>query len=208
LAAHTLLWQSLPTIQLWLVAHLAKGAAVAHPPPQSLSVSVPFFTPSVQAGPWHVHGGVGQRLFTPQMPVLQSPPHMQDRDTSHRAQGPSPAMQLAVPPPQSISDSSPFLTTSTQVAGWHVEPGPGFAAHTPLWQSAFTTHVFTSAQRGHEASVPPQSMSVSLPFLAPSGGTQVAALHTPPVHTPLRQSTGSMHAWPSAHPPQSRPQST
>jgi hypothetical protein len=67
--------------------------------------------------------------------------------------------QLA--PPQSVSVSVPFLTTSVQVAGWHTSP-----VHTPLWQSLATAHVLPATHLLHEA--PPQSMSVSVPFLTRS----------------------------------------
>jgi hypothetical protein len=45
LAVHTPLTQSVPTEQLLLVAQATQLA-----PPQSVSVSLPFLTPSVQVG--------------------------------------------------------------------------------------------------------------------------------------------------------------
>jgi hypothetical protein len=108
----TPLVQSPGTAQFMPSAHFLPGAQL---PPQSTLVSVPFFTESPQLGAWQLHGGAGQLFITPHTPLWQSPPQLHGRDTSQRAQGPSPAAQLVVPPPQSISDSVPFFTTSKQV---------------------------------------------------------------------------------------------
>jgi hypothetical protein len=62
---HTLFAQSVPT------AHFKRFAQRMQlfDPPQSVSVSFWFFTVSGQLGAWHVHGGAGQLLFTPQTPL-------------------------------------------------------------------------------------------------------------------------------------------
>jgi hypothetical protein len=65
--------------------------AVQAAPPQSTSVSVPFFTPSVQAGNAQI-----EFLHTP---LEQSEPIAQPAPSTHTAH---------VPPPQSTSVSSPF----------------------------------------------------------------------------------------------------
>jgi hypothetical protein len=59
--------------------------------------------------------------------------------------------------------------------------------------------------------VPPQSTSVSDPFMTLS--VQVESWHTLPVHTWLRQSSGTLHGFPAVQrgqvpPPQSTPVST
>jgi hypothetical protein len=75
---------------------------------------------------------------------------------------------------------------------------------TPLRQSVAAAHESPSAQG--EQPGPPQSWSVSVPFLTPS--RQLGAMQSPSVHTPLRQSEAAAHSLPSAHdgqlgPPQS-----
>ena len=59
----------------------------------------------------------------------------------------------------------PLMLQAAQVlnADGHV-----FVVHTPLTQSVATEHSPLVAQRGHDAFGPPQSMSVSVPFLTPS----------------------------------------
>jgi hypothetical protein len=83
-------------------------------PPQSTSVSFPFFAPSPQEAFWHVP--------VLQTPVLQSPLPLQVCGGWHFGQ---------VGPPQSLSDSCPFLTPSVHAGAWHTPP-----LHTPLVQSA------------------------------------------------------------------------
>jgi hypothetical protein len=73
----------------------------------------------------------------------------------------------------------------------------------PELQSAGATQIFPLA---HLAQLPPQSTSVSVPFLAAS--VHVAVAQRPPVHAPLRQSVYVLQSIPfaqSAHvpPPQS-----
>jgi hypothetical protein len=83
-----------------------------------------------------------------------------------------------VAPPQSMSVSVPFLTTSVQVAAWHRFGAP---EQTPLWQSPATVQ---SPFVAHPPQVPPpQSTSVSAPFSVPS--VHVGAWHTPPEQTLL-----------------------
>ena len=68
-----------------------------------------------------------------------------------------------VAPPQSTSVSLPFFTPSEQLAPWHVS---GVPEHTPLWQSEPALHVLPAAHLPQLA--PPQSTSVSVPFLTKS----------------------------------------
>ncbi len=70
------------------------------PPPQSMSVSVPFLTPSLQAG--------GAHCRPLQTPETQSLPSSQAL----------PAMQSGQLPPQSTSVSRPLCVWSVQVGAW------------------------------------------------------------------------------------------
>jgi hypothetical protein len=90
LLVHTSLWQSMP------VPHAVPAGHLGHPLPQSVPVSLWFFTPSVQVGTWHV----------PEQTLLwqsAAAPHV------------DPAGQSAQVPPQSRSLSSPFLVPSLQL---------------------------------------------------------------------------------------------
>jgi hypothetical protein len=176
---HTPLWQSPATAHVLPVVHFEHV-----PPPQSTSVSAPFLTTSVQVGAWHT-------LLT-QTPLWQSVPAEQILPVAHVGHP---------PPPQSTSVSVPFLTTSAHVGAWHLSGEP---VHTPLAQSEAPVHVLPVPHFGQDA--PPQSTSVSVPFLTTSA--HVGAWHTRPVHTPLWQSEPELHALPAAHfghdaPPQS-----
>jgi hypothetical protein len=93
LPMHTPLWQSAATPQTLPAAHLTQV------PPQSMSVSVPFFTRSLHAGAWHVRG---DPLHTPLW---------QSAATAHVL----PAPHLPQLPPQSMSVSVPFFTLSVHV---------------------------------------------------------------------------------------------
>jgi len=136
---------------------------LAQVPPQSTSLSVPFFTLSVQTGAAH--------LVAVQTPLMQSPAPPQEALVLHF---------VAQVPPQSLSVSLPFFTPSMQLGVWHlraVEPAP--AAQTCDWQSAPPAQLSPSSQG---AQAPPQSTSVSLLFFTPS--MQLGAWHLVPVHTP------------------------
>jgi hypothetical protein len=178
-AVHTPLVQSRAVPQAWLVPHLLQL------PPQSTSLSVPFFTVSPQVGTAH--------LFAVHTPLVQSAATRQALVSAH-------LLQL---PPQSTSVSVPFFTLSVQPPGAHTK---GLPVQTPLMQSAGAKHVFVLAHLGHV--LPPQSASVSVPFFAPS--RQVGVWHTlgVPVQTPLVQSPPTRQVLASAHlgqvpPPQS-----
>jgi hypothetical protein len=144
------------------------------PPPQSVSVSLPFLTPSAQVGAWHVLVVVPVHT-----PLAQSLPTRQTLADAQVGQ---------VPPPQSTSVSAPFFTTSAQVGVWHTLP-----VHLPLWQSPLTAQALPLAQS--DVQLPPQSMSVSVPFLTPSVHPDAwQLLFGAPVHTPLTQSPLLTHA--------------
>lgn len=127
--------QSLAAPQILPLAQ--RGQLVA--PPQSTSVSPPFFTPSAHPGDW-------------QMPLTHRP-----STQSVFAAQPSPSAhsgQLA--PPQSFAVSVPLVTPSMHVAALHAPP-----VQTRLAQSLAATQTFPVTHGEHE---PPQSTSVSLPF--------------------------------------------
>jgi hypothetical protein len=112
---------------------------------------------------------------------------------------------------QAVSQQTP----STHCPLWHCEDnvqGEPFGRvdwqmppwHNPLTQSAFARQCLPSAQAGQDP--PPQSMSVSFPFLTVS--VQVGGAQTWPMHTRLVQSVANRHPWPGAQgghvpPPQS-----
>jgi hypothetical protein len=110
----------------------------AQEPPQSTSVSLPFFTPSV-------HAAAAQ---TPpeQLPLVQSLLPLQAWPVPH----------LEQLPPQSTSLSFWFITLSLQLAAWHV------TLQTPLVQSLPASQSSPLSHLAHDP--PPQSMSVSCPF--------------------------------------------
>jgi hypothetical protein len=96
---HTPLAQSAAPPHTLPSAHLFAGA---QEPPQSTSVSVPFFTVSLQAGTW--------QMPPVQTPLAQSPAPPQTLPSAHLFAG-------AQEPPQSTSVSVPFFTVSLQPAG-------------------------------------------------------------------------------------------
>ena len=179
----TLLVQSLPVVQPLFVAHL--GQVVA--PPQSMSLSPPFFTVSVQVA----------ALQVPEVQTLltQSLASMQVLFVAHLGQ--------VVDPPQSASLSPWFLTVSVQVGALHVSGGP---VQTRLWQSVATAHVLVAGHAPHVP--PPQSTSVSLPFLALSVQPGVWQMPLGQNRDAATQSVPVRHFLPTAHlvaqePPQS-----
>jgi hypothetical protein len=143
-------------------------------PPQSTSVSKPFFTLSLHAGTAHcppVH-----------TPLVQSLALVQNFVSAHLF------VQL---PPQSKSVSLPFFTPSEQVAVAQM-----LAVQTPLEQSLAAEQPAPAAQVLPGAQVPPQSTPVSVPFLTKS--EQVGALQTLEVQTPLTQSPATAQTRPFA----------
>ncbi len=131
-----------PETQSPAETHAFPFAQGAHDvPPQSVSVSAPFFTPSEQPGAEH-----------------SSPAHTADAQ-SVPVMHESPWLHGGQLPPQSKSVSSPFLTPSEQLGARHRLLLP----HTPLWQSAPVEQPPPVVQPGHE---PPQSTPVSAPSCA------------------------------------------
>jgi len=117
--------QSVETMQPLPSAHfLPWPSHVA--PPQSMSVSVPFFWPSVHVGAWQVvlHTLLVQSAPLPHvLPVAQLPP------------------QVA---PQSTSDSVPFFTVSLHVGVLQMPP-----VQTPLVQSPDNPDVTQTLPSAH-----------------------------------------------------------
>jgi hypothetical protein len=110
--------------------------AAQAPPPQSVSVSVPFLTPSVH---------VGWQTLPVQRPPAQSPLILQARPGPHF---------FAQLPPQSTSVSVPFFLPSVQL----MQTPP---VQSPFAQSLAAAQAWPSAHGGQVA--PPQSTSVSVP---------------------------------------------
>src|SRR5438552_857154 len=107
------LLQSVGTRHIRLGSHPYMGA---HEPPQSMSVSLLFFTPSVQLGTAQVLVVVPVHT-----PLTQSPATAQVFPFAHFEH---------IGPPQLRSVSMPFLTASSQAGTAHNPP-----VHTPLVQS-------------------------------------------------------------------------
>ncbi len=159
-------------------------AHVPHvPPPQSTSVSAPFFTLSEQLGAW--------QTLPVHTPDVQSALMRQDLTLAHAPH---------VPPPQSTSVSSPFFTLSEQLGAWQTLP-----VHTADAQSPAAAHACVATHVPHVP--PPQSTSVSSPFFTLS--EQLGAWQAFPVHTPDVQSPATEHACVATHVPHvPPPQST
>src|SRR5512145_1425947 len=95
-------WQSDAILQAFPTPHF-----VVQEPPQSTSVSVPFFARSLHAAAW--------QTLVLQTPLAQSEPVEQALPFAQVLVG-------AQPPPQSVSVSVPFLVLSPQVAAWQIPP--------------------------------------------------------------------------------------
>ena len=125
--------------------HLSPAAQAAHPPPpQSTSLSLPFFTWSSHLEDW--------QMSEVQTPVAQSPAAAQAWLAAHF---------LHSAPPQSTSVSVPLLRPSLQPVAWHT-----LAEQKSFLQSALPPHAFWLSHLGQVA--PPQSTSVSSPSRSPS----------------------------------------
>ncbi len=181
LASHTLLTQSL-ALRHFLVS--AQAGQVA--PPQSTSVSSPFWVRSVQLAFW-------QMLLRHTL-LTQSPCLRHFWVWTHAGQ---------VAPPQSTSVSSPLCALSVQLALVQVL---AVGSHTLLRQSVPLRHFLVSAHAGQVA--PPQSTSVSSPLNTWSVQLALVQVLAVGSHTLLRQSVPLRHFLVSAHagqvaPPQS-----
>jgi hypothetical protein len=136
--------------------NIPAGHALHTAPPQSMPVSLPFFTPSVQVG-------------GAQMPLVHTR-EVQSAAIAHCFPG---AQAGQTEPPQSTSVSVPFLTPSAQIGLAHTP-----ALHTRDAQSSFTLQSLPGAQGAQEG--PPQSMSVSIPFRMPSAQDVARAIRGAP----------------------------
>src|SRR5260221_185474 len=153
-------------------------------PPQSMSDSVRFKTPSEQ-----VAASQNPLVQTRLAQSAAAPHFLPSTHVAHPEAG----------PPQSLSDSVPFNTPSAHVGSWQTK-----FVHTVLAQSAGTLHTFIAAQSAHVP--PPQSVSVSVPFLIKS--LQVAPAHLPPLHESVVQSAPTRQRCVSLQAGQAPPQST
>lgn len=184
---HTEEAQSAPEPQL------RSSAQAVQEPPQSVSDSVPFFTPSVQEGGW------------------QAPPAQTDDWQSDAWLQPAPGAHPGQPPPQSRPVSFPFFAPSEQEGAWHWADW-----HTSEVQSEGSAHAWPGPQRGQaqppSGASPPQSTSLSGPFFVPSEQerawqmeswqtSEVQSLGTP--HPSPAVQAGQPEPPPSAAPPQS-----
>jgi hypothetical protein len=160
---HTAVEQSIPPV------HAAPGGQPGQPPPpQSVSVSNPFFTKSVQSGAWH--SPIEQTALAQSLDPAQVSP------VSHREQVPA--------PPQSVSVSRPLCTSSVHVGARHWLP-----RHDALAQSDPESHRLPARQGGHTP--PPQSTSASPPFRTESPHTGDAQTLLGSEQNPLVQSRSS-----------------
>src|SRR5690606_31223084 len=145
------------------VAPAPQSFAGAHEPPQSTSVSSPFFTPSEHEA--------SAQAPPEQLPLAQSASPRQSAPVSQPSQA----------PPQSTSLSFWFNVPSLQLGGWQ---RAGVPEHTRLLQSVSLEQSSPSAQATQSG--PPQSASVSSPLRVPS--PHPALWQKPAVHTPSAQS--------------------
>lgn len=122
---------------------LPLGQRAHRVPPQSTSVSVPFFAPSVH--------DAGAHTPVEHEPLAHSVP---DRHAM--------PVHLRHGPPQSVPVSVPFWMPSLHDVVAQIQ----LTQLAPFWQSVVVTH---DLPIGHlEQSMPPQSMSDSVPFLTRS----------------------------------------
>jgi hypothetical protein len=146
-APQKLLLQSLAAAQVRPVSH-----GLHFGPPQSMSVSLPFFR-------WSVHEA-GAHLLLTQTPLPQSLPNVQGFPSLHAEHG----------PPQSTAVSPPLRIESEQDAAWQSE-----FVQTPLSQSGPVLHAPSTGHPGQLA--PPQSTSDSVP--SRSAFTQLGSWQVP-----------------------------
>jgi hypothetical protein len=152
LPVQTPLKQSRATRQRLPSAHGLQMCAMLVPP-QSTSVSVEFWIPSLQVGASATH----VMLAWSQLPFTQSVEAVQVWPSAH--------LGHIVEPPQSTPVSPPFLAPSLHVGNAQTPP-----AHTPLKQSRATRQRLPLAHGPQMCAmlVPPQSTSVSVEFWIPS----------------------------------------
>lgn len=141
---HVLSAPQIPPAQSPSTAQPFPGPHGEHGPPQSVSVSCPFWSASL-------HDDAKHEPPT-QTLLAQSDPFPQPFPSPHFSQA---------GPPQSTSVSEPSFVLSIQLGVEHIPP-----EHIPPAQSPSTSHDFPSAHRAQAD--PPQSTSVSAPFRTPS----------------------------------------
>jgi hypothetical protein len=195
---HTLLKQLLLIQSVACVQGKRSAQRGQRSPPQSVEVSLPFCTPSVQV-PGSAQRPAWQRPLWHWASAVQ---------TSASAHSPQAAL------PQSVTGSPPLATPSLQLGAWQQRctPGPQPAPpHTLLWQSSLPLQLTPVAQLGQG---PPQSTPDSGPLRTPSlhvRGWQQRALPGAQArarHTPFRQSLAALQLLPVPQAAQSPPQSS
>jgi hypothetical protein len=141
------LTQSVTALHTLPSAHLVVGQLTL--PPQSVSVSSPFLTPSPHFAAAHTCGDVAEHT-----PETQSKPTLQNFVSTQRF--------VQMLPPQSTSPSSPFFTLSSHLGGAQVLVP---LVQTRSLQSALTPQTLLVGHLTHPLVVPPQSTSDSSWFL-------------------------------------------
>src|SRR5690606_39064531 len=155
-----------------------------------MSVSLPFLAPSSQRP--------GRHSPSLQDPLAQSSSEPPAFPSAHSWSTVSPSTVRVQAAPQSMSDSPPFCTESSQAGSLHVFVSGSQRA---LKQSASDEHCLPGEHLGHSS--PPQSMSDSRPFRMSSVHCWV--VHTSDTQSSPSQSESSEHARPTAHGPQVPP---
>ncbi|WP_248354746.1 hypothetical protein [Anaeromyxobacter oryzae] len=164
---------------------------------QSAQLPVPSQTPALP----QVDGADAAQSFLGSLPATLDVQVPRAPPASHRVQVPV----------QAVLQQTPSTQKPLAQAPGAAQASPSGAAQTlplqaPLAQSPLEAQVLAVPQRGQV--VPPQSTSVSVPFLTASA--QLGDWHEPDAQTPLEQSRPRTQALPSAHagqapPPQSTP---
>jgi hypothetical protein len=174
--------QSPATLQTKLAAHLG------HAPPQSTSVSLPFFISSWHRFATHTFDVAAQNVETQSMDAEHFLP------LSHGAQ---------TPPPQSTSVSFPFFMPSWHCSETHtcVE-----LSQSKLAQSELDMHALPTTHPGQL--VPPQSTSVSPALKTPSSQDDATQSDVDALQYVDAQSAPDVHDFPVSHFAQLPPQST
>ncbi len=182
--SHAFEVQSVSPRHFLLSAHVGQV-----PPPQSTSVSLPSCCASVHWLVAHLPVTLSHALST-QSPLTRHP--------LPTAQGEQ------VPPPQSMSVSLPSFCPSLH---WLASHTCAVASHAVVVQSLSMRHFLPSAQAAQ--TLPPQSVSVSLPSSWPSLHWLEVHSIVVPSQAPEVQSPPTLHFLPTTHPGQvPPPQST
>jgi len=178
-------------------------AAQAQPPPQSVTASLPFLTPSEQVGAWH--------LLSLHTPDEQSEPLEQPNVSPQGKQFPPQLPHICPPVQLNITSLSKVGAASSSVKSEHSVSRQLPSKHSSLVQSSLAVQICPEGHRFSEPHVaPPQSMPTSSPFLTPSSqlaGAQTSSPSTDVSQLPEEQSEFTAQGSPSGHETQFPPQS-